>query len=117
MTEDEEKAWRDAHLYGTGFLLDGKHIDHREVFIQMNMKQKMIYAMWDYRRQHGVNDEAMLDAALAVMADPGNWDKEMDRASTKGVIKALESGVGPDGSEIASFQFAAVINHIKGLPS
>lgn len=70
----------------------------------MNIKQQAIEAM-HRADMAGANYERMLDAALAVLADPEKWTDEMDAEVTKA---DWMTGHGP---------FAAVINHVKGLPT
>ena len=74
----------------------------------MNIKQKMLQAMKAVPIDctHG----QLLDAALAVMADPENWTAEM---------RAASGSAYPDEGDIdfERVEFAAVITHIKGLPT
>ena len=76
----------------------------------MNMKQKMIEAMdgsliYTTDKDDGkCGWEIALDAALAVAADPANWDEGMTDAAVQAHPMYIH-------------EFAAVINHIKGLPT
>ena len=45
MTKDEKTMMDDAMIYGAGFMKDGKHIDPKEMYKKMNIKQKAIEAM------------------------------------------------------------------------
>ena len=97
----------------------------------MNIKQQAIEAGIDAfakESQRGAQEgddtinpadpwTAFANAFLAVLADPENWTDEMEVA----VRKSVETQTGPRRFTVRpqtpQEEFAAVINHVKGLPT
>lgn len=70
----------------------------------MNIKQKMIAAMWKVYDHGDCNMSDVLTAALSIAADPANRTEEMRAAI------ATANAIGAD-------EFTAGVDHIKGLPT
>ena len=83
----------------------------------MNIKEKMIEAIDELILACMAGDidleelaGRMADDVLAVLADPENWTPDIEKVS-------WNAAAGEEGGDIERVTFAAVITHIKGLPT